>query len=449
MIQRRPYYALFHSLLILFVSCSKDESPKEPEQITVETENVTFTIDENPFENQLIGTIPGSTNSGSLEFSMVEQSPTGAIIVDLGTGQLHVKNVSLFDYELYTSITGKVKVKNGTVSKTSTFQINIKDIVEGLFEGNAELNSQEELEEFGAHGYIEITGKLVITELDINGSPITDLSSLGTIEKIGGLINIVKCQDLISLKGLNNLKNVEGVYISVNDNLEDISALQQLEHSNALDISHNPKLVSINAFSNITSMEGKLKIASNDFLVDLVGLQNLTTIGELQISYNDNLESVQQLSALTTVNGNFDMYHLPKLVNLDGLGNLQSIMGHINISNIDNLMDINGLQNLNTLKGNLAIQGNETLDNIDALSKLTTVENIQIDNCDALQNLNGLSNLTAMSGYYIYISGNLTLNDFCGLSSLIDEDFSIDSYIVKDNLYNPTIEDMINNNCSN
>lgn len=457
MVKSKFYLIGFTISIMLAVSCSKDEATNNPDQgpegkksdeVIVETEDKVFSIDENPYDKQFIGTVPSSTNSGSIEFSIVEQSPAGAMIVGSSTGDLQVEDVSVFDYELNTSVTGKIKVKNGSVSKISNIQINIIDIVEGLYSGDVELNSQEEVDEFGANNYLEISGKMVVWSKDDNGSPITDLSPLYSIEKIGGFIQIIKCHNLISLEGFNDLKSVGGVNITFNDNLEDINAFQNLEHSNVLSISSNSKLLSINTFSKITSLEGRLYVAGNESLTNLEGLQNLTTVGKVEISHNENLQSIPQFTALTTVNGDVLLGYLREVVNLDGLSNLQTIMGGINVLHNDNLLDIDGLGNLNTLNGTLAIQGNEKLENIDALSKLTSFANIQIYHCGALQNLDGLANLTTLEGY-LHIGNNTVLNDFCGLSSLIDEDFSIESYLVEDNLYNPTIEDMLNNNCSN
>ncbi|MER3318105.1 MAG: hypothetical protein RIB79_07415 [Allomuricauda sp.] len=68
----------FSVLIVLFTlcsSCSKDDPKSEEVIVTVQTENKTFTIYENPTENQLIGTVPGTTNQGSVTFSIMKQIP--------------------------------------------------------------------------------------------------------------------------------------------------------------------------------------------------------------------------------------------------------------------------------------------------------------------------------------------------------------------------------------
>lgn len=446
-IQAKFCFSVLIVLFTLFSSCSKDDSKSEEVIVTVQTEDKIFTIDENPKENQLIGTVPGTTNQGSVIFSIMEQTPVGAFSIVAKTGQLYVDKASTYDYETNTSITGKVKVENGNVSKESAIVITINDVDEDIFVGSIELRSQEEVDEFGLNKYREITGDLRITKGDDAENPIIDLSSLSTLETIGGDLAISATSTLQTLEGLNNIGNVNKCIIFNNPNIEDINALQGILVKSFINVSYNPKITSLGVFSNIVSLEGSVEITENNSLTSLQGFNNLiSTGGGIKIAQNENLNNVFDLNSLTTIGGSLVLNNNPNLINLNGFNNLETVEGDLWLLRNEHLFDINGLHNLTFVGGDLVINNCFNLQNIEGVAGLTSLKLLQIYNCKSLQNLDGIANLT--SADVVSIRENDSLNNFCGLTTLMNNSFS-GSYTVVENLYNPTIEDILNNNCSN
>ena len=123
------YYTILSLFIIgiFFQSCSSENGMEE---ITVSTSDINLTMDENPNIGQLITTIEGTTNQGTLSFELVEESNDGAFLVDQTTGALSVGNSYFFDFENYNTITAIVSVRSGDVSKQSLINITLNDLIE-------------------------------------------------------------------------------------------------------------------------------------------------------------------------------------------------------------------------------------------------------------------------------------------------------------------------------
>lgn len=115
-------------LLLLHFGCAKESNT----DIMVETSDFNLTIPENPSPGQVLGTITGTTNSGTVRFQLTTQNPAGAFSIDTLTGVLSVANALLFDFETRTNLTGVVKVSNGSVSKNTNLSIQLTDVPESL-----------------------------------------------------------------------------------------------------------------------------------------------------------------------------------------------------------------------------------------------------------------------------------------------------------------------------
>ena len=84
---------------------------------------------------------------------------------------------------------------------------------------------------------------------------------------------------------------LEGLIIQEdNTSITDLSGLSQVTLVNGdLKISFNYALTSLSGLENITSIGGELRISRNDILPNLIGLDNVTTVGGLlDIWNNDN-----------------------------------------------------------------------------------------------------------------------------------------------------------------
>ncbi len=288
---------IFLLVITSLFACSTDSNNDDVPEITtiITISNFSTSIDENPTENQSLGTINANTNQGTLSFSITDQSPNGAISIDTSTGELFVANTTLFDFETNTTISGTIQATNGGITEMATFTIQINDIFEeNIFEGNVILLSQEGVNDFGANQYTQINGDLRIGASVAPNFTIVDLSPLNTIQTASNL-NIVANQFLQNLSGLENLTSIHGsILIIQNPNLEDITSISAInsELDNQIVITENPNLLSLEGLNNILSALN-LVIESNALLTNLNPLNNLTLIeNQVAIRFNDNLSDL-------------------------------------------------------------------------------------------------------------------------------------------------------------
>ncbi len=342
---------LFLFSIFTFISCSKDSDDPTPPEVTVTVSTVDFsiTMDENPTNGQTIGTVQGSTNQGTVTFSITEQTPSGAFSIDAASGELKVADASLFDFETNPTIVGTVKVANGSTSKDAMVTVTLNDVNEdNVYNGNIELFTQAEVDDFGANNYTHITGYLFIGKLDNTQSSLYDLSPLHALKSIGSTFIIIDNPFLSNLNGLENLE-FTGANLLIQD---------------------NPSLKSIESLSKLTSINHYLAIYDNDQLINLDGLQNIETIQrELAISSNHSLENINSLAGLSSVGGNITITDNWILQNFN-LQNLTNINGRLMISNNYEITNLDGLSSLTSIEGGLSVQLNYLLQNFCGLSNV-------------------------------------------------------------------------------
>ena len=178
---------------------------------------------------------------------------------------------------------------------------------------------------------------------------------------------------------------------------------------------------------NYTKINGGLYIESefnSQKITDLSSLSSLKFISSrLWVAYNSELTSLQGLNTIETVGEK--LYILGNSIeNLNGLNSLTSIGNETYIGNNDNITNLNGLNNVNSFTS------------------------IHIYNNESLTTLNGLDNLNNIDNY-LKVYGNENLSNFCSLQNALVN--STDNFVVDDiydNLFNPSMEDIINGNCS-
>ena len=109
--------------LFFLLSCSNDDEPT----ITINLLDLEVTIDENPANRQVIGTVQ-TDKSGTLSFNITSQTPTGALSIDASSGEVTVSDETLFDFETNPTITATVSAE-GAVN-TATVTINLANVSE-------------------------------------------------------------------------------------------------------------------------------------------------------------------------------------------------------------------------------------------------------------------------------------------------------------------------------
>ena len=131
------------------------------------------------------------------------------------------------------------------------------------------------------------------------------------------------------------------------------------------------------------------------------------------------------------------------MTSIIGLSNLEALDGLFLAENTQ-LNSLNGLENLTVLNGGLNFY-NTKLTDLDALKNITSMGSLELNRNSQLTNLDGLSNVTVINGR-VRIVYHDVLSDFCGLKPLMAAGFS-DEYLVNDNTFNPTQQDIIDGNC--
>ena len=115
--QHSPFLLIFiFSLLIGFKSDDDSNEllshPVDPIDALI-VSDFTTTIDENPSNGQLIGTIDAITTSGSINFNLKDQNPIDALEINQETGAIIVADAFYFNYEIHSIIQANVEVVNG------------------------------------------------------------------------------------------------------------------------------------------------------------------------------------------------------------------------------------------------------------------------------------------------------------------------------------------------
>lgn len=122
------YYFFF--LTFIIVSCSSNDDSKvddTPVTITITAEDFIIDIDENPYNDYVLGRVNADTNLGKLSFSLEEENPSGALHIDQETGELKVKDSLLFDFERYPLLEAMVSVSNSGLSKNAKVTVTVND----------------------------------------------------------------------------------------------------------------------------------------------------------------------------------------------------------------------------------------------------------------------------------------------------------------------------------
>lgn len=223
-----------------------------------------------------------------------------------------------------------------------------------------------------------------LSPLNISG-PISYLriSNNPLIENLEGLENITSTYEikLHSNNALNNilaLANVSGfntkLDLKYNTSLTSLDGLQNLTGLSSLQV-HYASIYNFEGLENIEEIKGTVKIIYNDSLTSLDGLNALTCVGGdtfdgdfFWLSGNQNLTSLNALSNLNTLNLNLEIFGNTNLESIAGLENVYTFGGALIIQTNINLKSITELENWNITTGHLSIRDNYALDSCSCTS---------------------------------------------------------------------------------
>lgn len=207
-----------------------------------------------------------------------------------------------------------------------------------VLNGNISLFTQTQVNNFN---YTEVTGYIIINGNPIfsGTDPITDLSPLESLEKVGEFFQVAFVDDPdLNFPNLTSVGETNGQFGN---------AFYFVGSNNV------PTTISLPVFDK----------AWGDFYID----------------QNNNLTSVD-LPALTYVGGTtfgFMVRTNPELTYLN-VPNLTTVLGRVELNNNDKLTEISGFNNLTTVPANFAIINNDLLTSITGFASLTSVGSFQL-----------------------------------------------------------------------
>jgi len=186
------------------------------------------------------------------------------------------------------------------------------------------------------------------------------------ITNLDGLTNITQINGYLKIIGCSDLVNLSGL-----SNLVSIGGYVYFDM--------NPLLINFTGLNNLETIGGYLEIAENNQITNLIGFESLSSIGGyLEVNSNENLINLSGLDNLVSVNEDISILFNNSLSSLSGLENISSDVTHIVLWGNHVLTDITSLHNINSISIALTIRIN------DILSDLTGLENIKLDSMQYL-----------------------------------------------------------------
>ncbi|HEY3387340.1 MAG TPA: hypothetical protein VGK46_12570, partial [Saprospiraceae bacterium] len=197
----------------------------------------------------------------------------------------------------------------------------------------------------------------------------------------------IEGNDITNLLGLEVIKSVGELTIVNAPNLTSLEGMHELNYAVNLVIQHTG-ITSLDGLRNLDTIYFVGAINGNDQLVDLSGLEELEFAFALQLSDNQKMENLQGLTTLAEVQ-NLMIEYNPLLVNFTGIPALKKLDG-LYVGNNDNLQDFAGLENIKRMRVGFEIIENPKLTSFHGLDALTYVgKDILIENNPLLPNMAG------------------------------------------------------------
>ncbi|MEC7264303.1 MAG: hypothetical protein VXW38_11225 [Bacteroidota bacterium] len=298
-----------------------------------------------------------------------------------------------------------------------------------IYDGDVTLLSQQEVDDFGAQGYTEITGSLTIGDNTGIITDIDNLDALSSLETLGFHLNIYNNDSLTNLDGLSGIGSVGGnMIIGLNDlftNLDGLNSVTTIGGN--LEIYGNDLLQNIQGLSNVTTLGGLVRFQNNYVLSSLDGFPSVNQInGSLTIRQN-NITNLNGLQSLTSVLGNLLITNETALSDISGIQGLTLVEGDFTISGTA-LTEISGFSSLNTVAGLLTLALNGQLTSISGFANLSTNAGLRIQNNDLLNSIAGFGSITTVTGdLQININSALSSINIFGNLTAVEGDVSISS----------------------
>ncbi|KAB7531176.1 DUF1566 domain-containing protein [Flagellimonas olearia] len=261
-------YLFILSVLLITIGCSNDDDAGS--NIEVGLQDLEVTIDENPTDGQVIGTI-GTDGSAGQGFSITSQTPSGALSIDPTSGEVTVDDASLFDFEANSTLTASVTAENA--ENTVTVTVNLNNV--------SEVSAQS----------LEVT---------MDENPV-DGQSIGTLQTNGSASGFTITSQ--SPTGAMSINSGTGELTVADATLFDYESNPTLTATVSMEDAQNPVSVTVN-------LNDVLEITIQDFTVtvdenpnDGQVLGNIQANGNGTLSYSITAQSPMGAMAINTGTG--------------------------------------------------------------------------------------------------------------------------------------------------
>lgn len=202
------------ALLTVF-GCNNDDDASN----LVDLQDLQVSIDENPTEGQVVGTVQTDGGSGQA-FSITSQTPSGALNIDSSSGELTVADASLFDFETNPTISATISAENA--ENTVTVTINLNNVSETSAQ-DLEVTVDENPVDGQVLGTVQVTGST-------SGFTITSQSPAGAMDIDSGTGEVTVADaslfdyelnpTLTATVSMEDAQNPVSVTVNLNDVLE-------------------------------------------------------------------------------------------------------------------------------------------------------------------------------------------------------------------------------------
>ena len=349
--------------------------------------------------------------------------------------------------------------------------------------GDVRLETQEQVDEFGALRCTKIIGSLIVTGTVASLEPLAALhkitgdlfvqenDSLSTLHgleclrEVGGQVTLIDASALTTVAALGNLQKIGGALEFIRTAVQRIGPFCHLKTLGNLFVVENAALERIDGFNSCHLRETSfINIVDNNRLQRVVGFNGLKTLEfSFFVAQNQQLQSIRVLQRLTfgavilntlpaltefcdlpkvkETGTGIALTRLPLLRHLPAFPRLHTINGSFQVLDLPLVTNVDGFSALQIVTGTVVVFNTQS-ENLDGFAQLERIGgSLIILQNDALSSIQGLSSLLdvgmLISGNVI-LSNNISLSDFCGLQPIASQDPTGDPpFLVQNNAANP------------
>ncbi|WP_108424808.1 DUF1566 domain-containing protein [Flagellimonas amoyensis] len=324
------------TILLIGFGCSNDDDAGSP----ISLEDLAVSMDENPSNGQTVGMVE-TVGGTAMNFSIVSQSPAGAMDIDSSSGELTVANASLFDYETNATITATIDAENAENTATITVTLNnVNEVSAQALEVTMDENPTNgdvvgSLQATGTASGFTITsqtpaGALTIDsatgELTVADATLFDYETNPTLT---ATVTLEDAQNPVTVTvNLDNVfeVTVQDITLSVDENPTDGQVIGIVQTSGATATNFNIVSQTPNGALNIDAATGELSVVdpnlfdfeTNPTITATVIVDDAENPATVTINLND-------VDEITVQPGNFTIDENPS--NGDSIGTLQATAG--------------------------------------------------------------------------------------------------------------------------